>query len=77
MFGCVVIARSAWGIRSDKFMECTQTKQAHLDFLEPGALVPAALPLLFHALDGDKPLVRVLRAGTGTGLHRGNRGIGR
>jgi hypothetical protein len=32
----------------------------HLEFLEPSALVPAAFPLFFHALDGDEMRIRIL-----------------
>jgi hypothetical protein len=32
----------------------------HLEFLEPSALVLAAFPLVFHALDGDEMRIRIL-----------------
>lgn len=51
-------------------------ESTYLEFLQTHTLVPAALPLLFHPLDGGETLVGVVRASAGASLHGGKRCIG-
>lgn len=68
------IARRDWGwnVRGDG----GRGEKTNLELLEPLALVPAALPLLFHPLYGDETLSSPLWTGAAAALHGGQGSIG-